>query len=380
MNRFFAPGVVHFGPDALGDLTKFCEGMGVESALLVSDQNLCKLGLVAKVEAALGDVCQGVFVDVPVDGSPGAVEGGVAVGEARGAEIVISLGGGSVMDCAKGIALVLGTEIPFLQQLGIDGLKGKPLPHLAIPTTCGTGSEVSPVALIRESGLGKKLLIHGESLLPAAVFLDPGFLETLPPKLVAATALDALTHALESWLSLWANPFGDALATESCQLILHHLPSYLENGPNTADLSGMQIAATLAGQAFCSTSVGLLHAISHTIGGRHSVHHGELNTVLLLPVLRFLLLECEPRLDKLARRLGFGAHAKTPQIAIDRFFNKLEEIIASANLAPNLSKLGVDPKAIPNIARETLLEPCILTSPKAVENPEEIENLLQKLF
>ncbi len=377
---FVVSTTVFQGLGALSQVAVELDRRGLRRALVVSDKTLLALGHVARLEEVLGPRCAGVCVDVVSDSSPHSVEGAVVVGEAYDADVVVALGGGSVLDTAKLAAAVLGSEAPFGAHLGLDNVQGQPLPLLAIPTTTGTGSEVAITAMIKDADMGKKHVFRDAKLAPVAAFLDPALAMTQPPDLLAATAMDTLSHAMEALFSTWASPASDALALESARLVLAHLPGALAADEKETHVTALQWAASLAGMAFSNAAVGLVHALSHTIGARHNIHHGKINTVLLAPVLRFNQPAITPKAAAVARRLGLAAHAKTEEDAAAKLITNIEKLAASLPLPRSLKLLGVDQKAVPNMAVETLKEPCLFTNPREVYDTKVIEDLLHGLF
>ena len=209
------------------------------------------------------------------------------MGRACGADAVISIGGGSVMDTAKGIAILLKEGGSLLDYQGFQVLTRRQTPHIAIPTTAGTGSEVTYVAVVKDHQKKQKLLFGDYHIIPDTAILDPALTVDLPPRLTAATGLDAFSHGLEALSSAQREPVADALGLHAIRLIKEFLPRALKNGADLAARGQMLIAASLGGAAFSNAQVGLIHAIAHVVGARHGVHHGMANAILMPHVMRF---------------------------------------------------------------------------------------------
>jgi len=286
---------------------------GHRRLLVVTDASITRLGLARsltrELEAAGIDyvVFDAVLPDAPIP----LVEEGVALFRAEACDGIVAIGGGSVMDTAKVIGLAAANRKKPAELAGyFRGLHG-PAPIYAVPTTAGTGSEVTVAAVICDPETGHKLVVADTRLVPEMAALDPTLMTGLPPDITAATGMDALTHAVEAYISGWATPQTDRMALAAVALIWQHLPVAYAKGGDLEAREQMALASTYAGLAFTRANVGNVHAIAHQLGGRYHVPHGLANAIMLPEVLRFSAGSragaAGPRLARLARSVGLAA-------------------------------------------------------------------------
>ena len=286
---YFGPTKIVFGVGRRVDVEMEMAGLGCSRALVVTDPGVMKAGLVEGVVKALGDRCVGVWSEVPQDTGVGIVNRAAAFAREAGADCVVSVGGGSVIDTGKGVCILL-TEGGSLENFeGIQLLTRPQTPHIVIPTTAGTGSEVTCMAVILDERKGQKILIVEYFNTPRIAILDPKMTQKLPPLLTASTGMDAMTHAVEALQSLQREPIADGLAMQAIRLLYRHLPVCAKNGEDLAARGQVQLAATMAGWAFGNAMVGLVHAMAHSLGAIARVPHGIANGILLPHVMAFNL-------------------------------------------------------------------------------------------
>ena len=294
----------------------------------------------------LGPRIVAVFEGVTQDSGIGVVDAAVALGRASRADVIISLGGGSCIDTAKATAVALANDWRAIESIGMYHLSGPPMTHIAIPTTAGTGSEVTNVAVIKNEFVGTKAYILDPLVAPDLAILDPTLIVGLPPRMTAATGLDALTHAVEAYTGRSANSMSDSQALHAIRLIARWLPRAVSHGADLEARANMQTAATLAGWAISSSTVGLVHAMSHTIGARHGVPHGIGNGVLLPHVIRFnggLPATASKHVD-VAQALGVTVDA--PEKAAAAAADAVDALLRACNHPTRLSEVGVPKEAL----------------------------------
>jgi len=296
---------VVFGAGAVRDVGVEIKSLGRGRALIVTDRWLRdQTDLCARVERALGARLAGVFDEVLPDAAADVVDRGAERAREVAADCLVSVGGGSAIDTAKGMALCLALGGGIRAHQGTQLLDRRAIAHLAIPTTAGTGSEVSIYAVVKDDRSREKLHFMDERLAPDVALLDPELTLTLPPGLTAATGLDALTHAVESYTSVNAGPLSDAQALHATRLIARALVRAVEHGADLAARADMLVAANLAGAAMSNAGVGLAHAIAHSVGARHGVHHGTANAIVLPHVIRWNSDTLAARYRDLGEALG----------------------------------------------------------------------------
>ncbi|MEM6833861.1 MAG: iron-containing alcohol dehydrogenase, partial [Pseudomonadota bacterium] len=289
--NFATAGNIICAPGSVEQLGALVAQRDVGRVLLVCDPGIEALGLIdpalESLNAADKEVC--VFSDVEADPSAATVEHAAQQARSFGAQAVIGFGGGSPMGVAKAAALLLGSNQPLDALYGVDKASGPRLPLLLIPTTAGTGSEVTPIAILT-IGAETKMGIVSPHLLPDVALLDPQLTIGLPPHITAATGIDAMVHAIEAFTSLHKkNPISDALAIKALSLLAKGVPAAYADGENLEARGDALLGASLAGMAFANAPVAAVHALAYPIGARFHVPHGVSNALVLPHVLRFNL-------------------------------------------------------------------------------------------
>jgi alcohol dehydrogenase len=376
--EFFCPVKIVAGYKALEHIPFELAARGVARPLLVSDRGVVGAGLVGTVTDALaadGVAAGGVFDEVPPDSSLAAVTAGVAAYREAGCDCLIAVGGGSVMDTAKAIN-ILATEggDDLRPYAGINNLTRPLKPFIAVPTTAGTGSEVTSVTIIKDEGAHSKLPVLSQFLLPDVAVLDPRMTLKLPPAITAATALDALTHATEAFTCLAKNPISDAYAATAIRAVSRWLVPVLEQPDDAEGRLQLAQAATMAGIAFSNSMVGLVHSLGHAVGATAGVHHGTCMGIFLPVVLTYNL---EVRRDEIGELLlhlaGADAYAQTPaaeraEAAIARIRELKDRVHALCGLPRTLSETG-------QVRREDLdqIAALALDDGSLIMNPAEVD-------
>ena len=296
------------GPGASTRLAQAVADFGHRRLLIVTDAVIVKLGLLKPLTDALtaAGAAFEVLADITPDAPVPVIEAGIARYRAAGCDALIAFGGGSVMDAAKVIGLAAANRKHPRDLVGyFKGLRAPP-PIYAVPTTAGTGSEVTVAAVISDPETHRKLVIADTRLVPRMAALDPLLMVGLPPAITAATGMDALTHAVEAYLGDWGTPYTDRMALAAVAMIYRHLPQACADGSDLVAREQMALASTYAGLAFTRANVGNVHAIAHQLGGRYGTPHGLANAMLLAPVLHWCAHAVQPRLATLAQRAGLG--------------------------------------------------------------------------
>jgi alcohol dehydrogenase len=289
MIGFRMPTRVHIAPGCLSRLPEAVRSLGMESVLLVVDPGLLSTEWPRTARRALTGIdvrCQ-VFDAVEPNPRTSTATAAAEVLRAEALRGVVALGGGSVLDAAKAAAMLATNDIPIEHLEGKNRFSRRPLPMVAVPTTCGTGSEVTWVSVLTHEPTRTKISVKGETMFPDQALVDADLIRTLPPSMVAATGFDALTHAVEATTGRAANPVADALAEKAIALLFRYLARAAEDvaGDDEAREAVMR-ASTVAGMAFGNADVGGVHCLSETLGGLYDVPHGVTNAILLEPVLR----------------------------------------------------------------------------------------------
>jgi alcohol dehydrogenase class IV len=349
LRPFRVPTRVLLAPGSLGSLPEIVSGYAPGRVLLVTDPGIEETGWPERVWRSLGE--NGVeaitFDDVEPNPRHSTIDRMADWGREEGVSLVIGLGGGSVLDAAKAAAMVIPNGGSCAEYEGRNRYRETPLPFLAIPTTCGTGSEVTWVSVITVEERQAKISVKGETMFPAWALVDPELLRTLPAKLVAWTGVDALTHALEAYTCRLANPVSDALAANAIDLLLRHLRRAAADIAGDAEArAAVMRASTIAGLAFGNADVAAVHCLSETLGGRWDVPHGLANAVLLAPVLRYNLSASAEKLAALAGSLGMAGGA-------EGVIRAVEELVRDLDIPP-FRDLGIPQEDYPWIAERAV--------------------------
>ena len=345
------------GPGSSGRLGQAVAGFGHKKILIVTDAMIAKLGLLKDLTDALeaGGARYVVFDEITPDAPIPLIERGIAFYRKNGCDAIVAFGGGSSMDAAKAIAVSIANPRKSLRKLAgyFKGLRPA-VPVYAVPTTAGTGSEVTVAAVVSDPEKQSKLVIVDTRLVPRMAALDPALMTGLPPHITAATGMDALTHAVESFVGHWATPYTDGLALSAVGLIFENLRTAYHDGTNLEAREKMALASTYAGMAFTRANVGYVHAIAHQFGGRYHTPHGLANAIVLPHVLRFSAPAIIPRLAQLAVRARLGAAHESDKVLAQRFIDAVVELNRELGIPEQLDALRETD--IPALAKAALHE------------------------
>jgi len=371
--------VTFVGTDASRDLCRSIAQSGAKKVLVVTDAGLVGIGLVARITAALAEagVETSVYDGVEPDPTFDQVEAGHARLQREGCDAVLAVGGGSPMDAAKVIAAMATNGGQAKKLAGMFKVRKPPLPLYAIPTTAGTGSEVTLAAVVSDAETHVKSFVLDPKLLPAMAALDPGLMTGLPPHITAATGMDALTHAVESYLAKTSGPRTEAWATTAVRMIFENLPKACADGTDLDARRAMALASYYAGLAFTRTSVGYVHAIAHTFGAYYGTPHGHANAIVLPHVLEFSKPAARDRLAALADVIGAGAGGG-PEAKAQAFIDAVRDLMARIGIPYTLADLREDDVA--PIARQALAEAIFnYPVPRFMSQPD-AEGLIRRIL
>ena len=317
------------GPGSSGRLGQAVAGFGHGKVLIVTDAVIAKLGLLKNLTDALtaGGTPWVVFDEITPDAPIPLIERGIDFYREHGCDAIVAFGGGSSMDASKAIAVSISNPGKSLRALAgyFKGLR-TPVPIYAVPTTAGTGSEVTVAAVISDPERHTKLVIVDPRMVPKMAALDPSLMTGLPPHITAATGIDALTHAVESFVGNWATPNTDGMALSAVGLIFENLRTACHDGKNLEAREKMLLASTYAGIAFTRANVGYVHAIAHQFGGRYHTPHGLANAIVLPHVLKFSAPDIIDRLAQLAVRARLGSEGEPEADLAEKFIAGVEQL------------------------------------------------------
>ncbi|MDO4323267.1 MAG: iron-containing alcohol dehydrogenase [Lachnospiraceae bacterium] len=373
--EFTNPTKLCSGKGALENLAYELEMLGASHPMVLSDGMLEKIGTLKLVTDALSDMKIGrIFTDIPRDSSIETVNRIAREYRDFECDALVALGGGSVLDTAKGVRLLISQDADdLLELMGCECIpKGNYVPFVAIPTTAGTGSEATAVAVIKNPALNIKMEYISAQLLPDTAILDPRMTATLPPRITASTGMDTLCHAIEAYSCQQKNPVSDAYATAAIELVRKNLVRAVRFGASKEARASMANASFLAGAAFSNSMVGIVHAIGHALGGVCRVPHGDAMNILLPAGMMYNRKECSDTYAELLLYLaGPEVYLKTPkqkraQRTIAEVIRLREKLHRMTGLPVTLKEAGVDPAMFPEVAKTALNDGAAIVNPRQV--------------
>jgi alcohol dehydrogenase class IV len=329
------------GPGSSGRLGQAIAGFGHSKILIVTDSIISKLGLLKPLTDALsaGGANFVVFDAITPDAPIPLIEKGIAFYKEHECDAIVAFGGGSSMDASKAIAVAVSNPKPLRQLAGyLKGLRA-PVKIYAVPTTAGTGSEVTVAAVISDPETHKKLVIVDPRMVPKMAALDPSLMTGLPPHITAATGIDALTHAVEAFVGHWTTGYSDGMALTAVGLIFENLRVAYNDGANLAAREKMALASTYAGFAFTRANVGYVHAIAHQFGGLYHTPHGLANAIMLPYVLKYSSPVITERLATLALRAKVGTEDESSEVLAQKFLDAVDQLNRDLGIPTYLAAL-----------------------------------------
>ena len=378
------------GEFALENIPSELIALNGKNVLLISDKVLENIGTMQKVIDAIKteDIeIKAIYTDVPSDSSIEVINKIVKVYKENNCNSIVAVGGGSVIDTAKGVRMVLSQEKEDIMELaGCELITyGKHIPFIVIPTTAGTGSEVTLVAVILDNFKNVKKEFISYYLLPDVSVLDPRMTVTLPKKITASTAMDALCHAIEAYTCLQKNPISDIYAISAIEIIRDNLLETVKNGDNKKLRLAMANGSLMAGAAFSNSMVGLVHAIGHALGGVSHVPHGDAMAILLPHCMRYNLDKMRDNYSKLLLYIADEeVFVNTPkEERAEKVIETIEELLKTLNqeagLPIKLSQVGVKKEDFEEVAKKALNDGAIIVNPKEAKR-EDILEILNNAF
>ncbi|NNJ12415.1 iron-containing alcohol dehydrogenase [Chloroflexales bacterium ZM16-3] len=359
------------------ELGPVIEELGAQRAFIVADKGVVAAGLLDPIIAGLRESIEvvGVFDSVPANSSVAKVMEGAAAAAEGGADLIIAMGGGSPIDTAKAIRIVLTNGGHLLDYQGYNVISAPLTPMIAIPTTSGTGSEVTPFAVIRDEDQDVKLSFASRYLVPDVAVLDPLLTRSLPPMLTAATGMDALSHAIETFVSTENNPFSDGMALAAIDMIASHLRDAVQTGIDTDARSQMLIAACMAGMACANSYFGVIHALAHAVGGKFHVHHGTAISIFMPYGMRFNSAIVPDRYVRIAHAMGVNAGGRSDAEVIADGISAVATLASDCGVPTRLRDVGVSEEALPDLAATAMVDGAIYHNPRVATEEELLEIL-----
>jgi alcohol dehydrogenase class IV len=380
LRKFILPEIV-YGQGALQLAGQHTRNFGGTKILLVTDEGVAAAGWSDRVAASLDEagVNHVVFNAVTPNPKDHEVMQGAELYTQNGCDLILAVGGGSPMDAAKGIGIVVGNGGHILDFEGVDAVPNPGPPLIFIPTTAGTSADVSQFAIITDTGRGVKIAIISKMVIPDIALVDPETTVTMPPDLTAATGMDALCHAFEAYVSTNASALTDMAALQAVRLIADNLCRACEAPTEMAHRDPMMMASLTAGLAFSNASLGLVHAMAHSLGGAMDLAHGECNALLLEQVVDFNFAAATQKYRQLAEALGMPPLPDDSKAAAAALTDRIAVLRNELGIEKGLKTMGVSADDLPALARNAFSDPCLATNPRPA-TAEEIESIFAAVY
>lgn len=382
--EFYNPVKICAGDDAVLHLNYELESLGIKKPLFLSDAGLLKLGIVDNIIKTSQIKNYVLYTDIPTDSGVKVVNTILGFLKEHSCDGIIALGGGSVIDTAKGVKMAYGRTNNLSEIMGLEVInKLKELPFIVLPTTAGTGSETTNVAVIKDETTGVKMEFITPYLMPNVAIIDPILTITLPPKISASTGMDALCHAIEGFSCLQKNPLSDAYAITSIKLIFENIEKVVENPQDKESRTNMALASTLAGLCFGNSMVGGVHAIGHSLGGVCHIAHGDAMAILLPHVMEYNKHKLYTIYAQIYNFLEKNTNNNLTEMEkCDIVINKVKELLNRLNqkcgLCVTLSQTNkFDESKLEEIALGAINDGACMVNPVALEI-EDVKNILQR--
>lgn len=376
---FIMPPITLMGAGCADELGTYATNYGLKKALIVTDRILREVGLVSKLTSILdkAGIAYGIYDGVKPNPSTRNIEDGVGILRENQCDFVISFGGGSAHDAAKGIALVATNGGGIEDYEGVDISEKPQLTLFAVNTTAGTASEMTKFCIITDEKRHVKMAIVDKNTTPVLAINDPLFMMEMPKSLTAATGMDALTHAIEAYVSTQATPVTDASALMAIKLVSENLRTAVKDGSDFNARDKMAYAEYLAGMAFNNAGLGYVHAMAHQLGGMYDLPHGVCNAILLPHVEEYNAEAVPERFIEIAKALGEDVTGLKPHEAAKVAIHAIKQLSQDVNIPSGLAELGVKEEDFSLLAENAMKDACGPTNP-IIPTKEEVIALFKK--
>ena len=383
VNRFILNEVSYFGPGARKELPGVVERLGFKKALVVTDKGLMQFGVAKMVLDVMDEagIAYDIFDDVKPNPTVTNVKSGIEACKKTGADFIVAIGGGSSMDTAKGIGIVVNnpefSDIVSLE--GVADTKKKSLPIIALPTTAGTAAETTINYVIIDESRQAKMVCVDPNDIPVCAIIDAELMYSLPKGLTAATGMDAMTHAIEGLITKAAWEMSDMFELKAIEMIHKYLPIAVNDPKNPEGRNGMAVAQYIAGMAFSNVGLGVDHGMAHPLSALFDVPHGVACAMLLPTVMRFNAPVCLKKYEQIAKALEVWQEGMTLEQAADAACKAIEELSAVVGTNKHLTDLGITEKDIPALAEQAINDVCTPGNPREVTK-DDIISLYHKIL
>lgn len=378
LRKFLAPEYV-YGNGSRKLIAQYANNYNLFKVLLVSDEGVTKAGWTKEIEEILNNV--GIETVLYTDISPNPrdyqVMNGAKIFEENECDSIVAIGGGSPMDCAKGIGIVVSNQKNILEFEGVDKVEIPAPPLLCIPTTAGSAADISQFCIITDTKRLVKIAIVSKMTIPDLALIDPETTLTMPSHLTVETGLDALTHAVEAFVSNASSAMTDVNAQEAIRVIVNNLPKVYENPNNLKFREQMMLGSLYAGLAFSNASLGAVHAMAHSLGGFKDLPHGLCNTILLDKVISYNFDSISSKYRKVAEIMKLNASQASDSLVKEDMLKFLKDMKQQFLVDKSLSQLGLLQSDIPELSEKASHDACLVTNPKNL-NSTDLERIYEQ--
>lgn len=370
VNRFILNETSFFGPGARQELPEAIRRLGKSKPLIVTDKGLLQFGVAAMVTDVLdkAGIPYTIFSDVKPNPTVSNVNAGIKAFKETGADMLVAIGGGSSIDTAKAVGIVVANP-EFADIVSLEGCaptKHKSVPIIALPTTAGTAAETTINYVIIDEQKQKKMVCVDPNDIPAVAIIDAELMYSLPAGLTAATGMDALTHAIEGYITKAAWELSDMFEIEAIRMISRYLPVAVSDPRNPEGRNGMAVAQYVAGMAFSNVGLGLVHGMAHPLGSLFDIPHGVANAVLLPTVMEFNKPCCVEKYGKIAEAMGVNISGMTPDEAAQAAVDAVKALSARVGIPARLSDLGIKEADVEPLSLQAIEDVCTPGNPREV--------------
>ncbi|MDY4811797.1 MAG: lactaldehyde reductase [Muribaculaceae bacterium] len=370
VNRFILNETSFFGPGARQELPEAIRRLGKSKPLIVTDKGLLQFGVAAMVTDVLdkAGIPYTIFSDVKPNPTVSNVNAGIKAFKEAGADMLVAIGGGSSIDTAKAVGIVVANP-EFADIVSLEGCaptKHKSVPIIALPTTAGTAAETTINYVIIDEQKQKKMVCVDPNDIPAVAIIDAELMYSLPAGLTAATGMDALTHAIEGYITKAAWELSDMFEIEAIRMISRYLPVAVSDPRNPEGRNGMAVAQYVAGMAFSNVGLGLVHGMAHPLGSLFDIPHGVANAVLLPTVMEFNKPCCVEKYGKIAEAMGVNISGMTPDEAAQAAVDAVKALSARVGIPARLSDLGIKEADVEPLSLQAIEDVCTPGNPREV--------------
>ena len=380
-NRFILNETSYFGTGSREVLLDEIQKRGFQKAFIVADNDLIKFGVVGLVTDVLADFPYEIFSEFKANPTVTNVKAGVAAYGASGADFIIAIGGGSAIDTAKAIAIIINNP-EFSDVVSLEGVaptKNKCVPIIALPTTAGTAAEVTINYVITDEESGRKMVCVDANDIPVLSIIDARLMASMPASLTAATGMDALTHAIEGYITKGAWHLSNILEINAIKIIADNLRDATFDGSNMQAREQMALGQYVAGMAFSNVGLGCVHSMAHPLGARFDIPHGVANALLLPCVMEFNMPSSIIKYGRIARAMGVDTQGMTDEEAAVAAVEAVKKLSLDLGIPQTLTEIGIPYDALPQLASDAFNDVCTGGNPQPITE-EDILELYKKVF